>query len=91
MKRILSTIMLFTTAFSQSKLDNLTSSPYKKDGRFIGKVGGLGHDRWMFTYSTAFEFWTLFGEPVFMFHFRWDYAPGQPGALGFRTDRWTFL
>lgn len=80
MKKLLT---LFTATFlciglfSQSKLENLTDNPNKKDGHFLGKTGAVvSNDPYMASYAVVFDFWTLFGEPVYMFRFRWDMKPG---------------
>ena len=79
MKKLIVTIMLaamFIAAFGQSKLDNLGDSPAKQDGHFAGKTGKVvSSDPYMWTYSIAFDFWLSFGEPVYMFYFKWDMKP----------------
>jgi len=72
----LALIALFTVAFGQSKLDNLTDNPAKQDGHFVGKTGKVvSSDPYMASYSIAFDFWLSSGEPVYMFHFKWDMKP----------------
>jgi hypothetical protein len=70
-------LALFATVFSQNKLDNLTDNPVKDNGHFLGKTGGVVlSDPYMASYAIAFDFWTSFNEPVYMFRFRWDLKPG---------------
>jgi hypothetical protein len=73
---IVMALLLCTVAFSQSKLDNLTNNPYKKDGHFVGKIEGKDHG--FASFEVVFDFWGLLGEPVSMYYFKWT----RPQSFG---------